>query len=64
MGIDLKGSDSIDYVKYKLQSTSFADVHSERNQRISCTDRLSLSAGWENGPEQGLKTVSLTLNFL
>ena len=27
-------------------------------------DRFSLSEGWENGPERGLKTISFTLNFL
>ena len=30
----------------------------------STSGRLSLSVGWENGPEWGLKTVSFNLNFL
>ena len=46
----------------------------EHNGTIGMTDiikaltalvgRLSLSVGWENGPERGRKTDSLILNFL
>ena len=41
-----------------------ADIHVHNQNTESTGGRLSLKVGRKNGPERGLKTITLNLNYL